>query len=157
MTALRTLWLGILAVWGFGFAADNAGWYFEANTQAHEDVELRLLRPGVISALPFGLGQPVETGSVIVQLHDAVERAEAALLAAEMANTLPLESAQVMFAQRKAEYEKLEAAFKKKAVAALEVDRARLEMALAALEVGTAEFAVKQAQRQHHRIQETLE
>lgn len=120
-----------------------------AITAPSADITLSFVQPGRIAYINIKEGESVQAGQVLVQLDDAVERANLAQLQAASQNTLNIQAGEASLAQKQVDLKKLERAAALNAATALEVEHAKLDVKVADLSVKLAVFEHEQAQRKY--------
>ena len=117
-----------------------------AITQPSADVTLSFVQPGRITEVLFTEGAAVKAGQVLIQLDDAIERAQRAQILAQSEDTTQILASEASSEQKKVDLRKLERAADRKAATELEVEHARLDAKIADLSVELARFEHRQAQ-----------
>ena len=122
----------------------------QAVTRPSADIMLSFVQPGRIAHVYFKEGDSVKAGDVLVQLDDAVERAQLAQIKAESENTTQIRASEASLAQRRVDLMKLERAAARNAATELEVEHAKLNVRIAELSLELAKFEHEQAKRKYH-------
>ena len=128
-----------------------------AITRPSEDVTLSFVRSGKIAKLLVIEGAVVKTGQLLVQLDDAAERMQLVQLEAEAKDTVHIRAAEANLKQKQVDLEKLEEAFRKKAVSKWDVEHARLDVTIKEMSLELAKFEHEQAALKFREAQLQLE
>jgi len=110
------------------------------------DVTLSFTQPGLIAKTYVKQGDVVESGQLLVQQDDAIERAQLAQIEERSQNTSQIQASQASLDQKKVDLKKLEKAAAHDAATELEVEHARLEVKM-------AELSLEIARLEHHQDQ----
>jgi len=117
-----------------------------AVTVPSADVTLSFTQPGLIAKTYVKQGDVVESGQLLVQQDDAIERAQLTQIEEKSQNTSQIQASQASLDQKKVDLKKLEKAAERDAATELEVEHARLEVRM-------AELSLEIAKLEHHQDQ----
>lgn len=134
--------LAVCAAASVCWAQDAA--VIEAISRPSEDVTLAFTRPGRVAEVLVKEGDDVKQGQLMVKLDDKAEQVRLRELKAKAADTVRVRAAEAQLAQKKVEFEKLEEAYKKKAVSRWDLENARLDVTIANLSLELAGFEHEQ-------------
>ena len=170
---MKTLSLLLLVSLGFPAAGeDSAGGKARAgNTQASAgearaiaasttpslDLTLSFTHPGRIAKVLVHEGQQVKAGEVLVQLDDAVERAQAASLKAQAETTTAMRAAQLQLTRRQEILRKIQKAHAEQAAPERELEEAKIDLAMAELALETSRFQHEQDQAKYQEAELNLQ
>jgi len=124
----------------------GAGEKIAAVTNPSADVTLSFTQPGLIAKMHVKQGDVVESGQLLAQQDDAIERAQLAQIEEKSQNTSQVQASQASLDQKKVDLKKLERAAARDAATELEVEHARLEVKM-------AELSLEIAKLEHHQDQ----
>ncbi|KPJ56088.1 MAG: hypothetical protein AMS16_03010 [Planctomycetes bacterium DG_58] len=102
-----------------------------AITRPSKDVTLSFVAAGCIAEVLVKEGDEVKAGDLLVRQDDAAERARLEQLKVEADSLVGIKTREAQLAQKEVELEKLEDAFKKKAVSKWDVEQARIAVIIA--------------------------
>ncbi|HUW55885.1 MAG TPA: efflux RND transporter periplasmic adaptor subunit [Planctomycetota bacterium] len=120
-----------------------------AITRPSEDVTLSFVLPGRVAKVLVKEGDEVQVGQLLVQQDDVAERVQLTQLKAEAENLVGIQTREAQLAQKKVELEKLEDAFKKKAVSKWDVEQARLAVVIAEAQLALEKLNHEQDRRKY--------
>jgi len=137
-------------------APAEPGW-IKAVTAPSEDLSLAFVRSGRIAKVLVEEGRQVRPGQALVQLDDAVERTQAALLKAQAEDTTRVRAAQLQLARKKDVLQGIAKAHAGGASPKRELEEARLDAAMAELTLEMARLEHEQAKGRYREAQLMLE
>ncbi len=120
-----------------------------ALTKPSEDVTLSFVQPGLIKQMCVKEGDEVKAGMVLARQDDEAERVEVAQLKALADDNVHIRAAVAQKGEKQVEYDKLKAAYEKKAVPEFDVKKAELEVIIAQLSLELAQFQHEQDQMKY--------
>ncbi|MGD0485508.1 MAG: efflux RND transporter periplasmic adaptor subunit [Gemmatimonadales bacterium] len=138
---LQLLLLPLGLCWGREEPATAA---IKAITAPSEDLTLSFTRPGRLAKVLVREGQHVKAGDLLVQLDDAVERAQWATLKAQADSTTAIRGAQLQLARRQEILRKVQKAHEEQAAPQRELEDAKNDAAMAELALETAQLQHQQ-------------
>ena len=154
-------WLVFLAVGplaGAGRPSPGGAEAFKAVTEPSEDrTVLGFTSPGRIAKVLVAEGQHVRAGQPLIQLDDAVERVELAMLKAKAGDTARVRAAELKLKRARVVLSKVRKAYKDKAASKRELEEAALAAAMAELELEIARLEHRQAQGRYRQAKLKLE
>jgi len=118
-----------------------------AVTRPSADITLSFVQLGRVTHIYFKEGDSVKTEQILIQLDDAVERAQLEQIKAESENTTQIRASEATLAQKRVDLNKLEKAAARNAATELEVEHAKLDVSIAELSLELAKFEHEQAKR----------
>ncbi len=121
----------------------------EAVTKPSKDVTLSFVRAGRIAKIQVKEGQRVKADTLLVKQDDKAEQAQLAQLKAQADSVVRIDASKAQLEQKKADYEKMQIAFRKKVASKLEVEHARLDVTIAELSLKLQEFEHAQSRRKY--------
>jgi RND family efflux transporter MFP subunit len=119
---------------------DNA---VEAISKPSGDVRLAMVEPGLIAKVLVKEGTPVKAGDVLIQLDDAIRRAELEFAQAEAESTTRIDAAVATLEQKRVYEERLSAAGQK-AASQTERELAKLDVEIATRQLELEQFVQAQ-------------
>lgn len=128
-----------------------------AITRPSEDVTLSFVRAGCIAEVLVKEGDEVKGGQLLVRQDDAAERARLEQLKVEAESLVGIKTREAQLEQKKVELEKLEDAFKKKAVSKWDVEQARIGVVIAQAQLDLEKLNHEQDQRKYDEAKIQLE
>jgi len=129
----------------------------KAVTAPSEDLTLAFTRPGRVAKVLVREAQRVRAGQVLLQLDDAVERMQLALLKAQAESTTAVRATEVRLARSEAVFEKVKKAHAENAAPERELADARLDVAMAKLNLEAARFEHAQNQGKYAQAKLSLD
>jgi RND family efflux transporter MFP subunit len=129
----------------------------KAVTAPSEDLTLSFTRPGRLAKVLVREGQHVKAGDLLVQLDDAVERAQLATLKAQADSTTAIRGAQLQVARRQDILRKVQKAHEEHAAPQRELEDAKNDAAMADLALETAQLQHQQDVGKHQEAELNLQ
>ena len=147
-TSVYVLFSAILiatsVAWGQGIGSlTRPGW----------DVQLSFVSPGIIAEISVAEGDLVEAGQLLLRQDDEAEQLQLAQLKAEAEDETRIEATQAELDLKKVNFEQIEWAYKRDAVAKFEYRQARLDVKIAGLRLRLSKFEHQQNKRKYMQAQ----